>query len=107
MSVGKTSQLKLCPVRPYDQKTELRRYLFFEEDFRFEDDFFFEEDFFGTFAPSLRASERPIAIACFLLVTFLPDRPLFSVPLFRSCIALSTFLDAFLPYLAMFSPSFE
>jgi len=38
--------------------------------------------FFGTFAPSSLASERPIAIACFLLVTFLPERPLVSVPAF-------------------------
>jgi hypothetical protein len=63
---------------------------------------FFDEPFFGgTLAPSLRASDKPIAIACFLLVTFFPDRPLFNVPAFRSCIARSTFLDAFLPYLAI------
>jgi hypothetical protein len=38
-----------------------------------------EEDFFfGTFSPFWRASERPIAIACLRLVTFLPDRPLFN-----------------------------
>lgn len=60
----------------------------------------FFELFFGTLAPSFRASDNPIAIACFLLVTFLPDRPLFNVPRFRSCIAFSTFLLAFLPYLA-------
>ena len=65
------------------------------EDLFFED-FFFDEDFLrGTLAPSLRASDNPIAIACFLLVTFLPDRPLLSVPFFRSRIALSTFLEAF------------
>jgi hypothetical protein len=29
----------------------------------------------GTLAPSRRASESPIAIACFRLVTFLPERP--------------------------------
>jgi len=59
--------------------------------------FFFAEDFLrGTLAPVFRASDNPIAIACFLLVTFLPERPLFSVPAFRSCIALSTFFDAFL-----------
>src|SRR5260370_14051424 len=64
--------------------------------------FFFEEDFLlGTFAPAFRASDSPIAIACFLLVTFLPDRPLFRVPSFRSCIAFSTLSEAFLPYLAM------
>jgi hypothetical protein len=55
----------------------------------------------GTFAPASRASESPIAIACFLLVTFLPERPLFKVPCLRSCIARSTFSLAFLPYLAI------
>src|SRR2546422_8957461 len=69
-------------------------HLFFE-------DFFFEDFFRGTLPPSFRASDSPIAIACFLLVTFLPDRPLLRVPSFRSCIAFSTLSDAFLPYLAM------
>ena len=45
----------------------------------------------GTFAPALRASERPIAIACLRLVTFFPDFPLRSVPFFRSSIAFFTF----------------
>jgi len=71
---------------------------FFDERF-FED--FFEDFFLGTFAPSFLASERPIAIACYLLVTFFPERPLLSVPSFRSCIAFSTFLPAFFPYLAI------
>src|SRR5688572_9202094 len=57
--------------------------------------------FFGTLAPFLRASESPMAIACFLLVTFLPDLPLFKVPFFRLCIAFSTFSDALLPYFAI------
>src|SRR5690606_36904289 len=52
--------------------------------------------FFGTFAPERRASDRPIAIACLRLVTFLPERPLFNVPRLRSRIARATFLDAFL-----------
>jgi len=66
----------------------------------FDEDFFFAADFFfGTLPPAFRASDNPIAIACFLLVTFLPD-PLFSVPFFRSCIAFSTFSEAFFPYLA-------
>src|SRR5437762_13647568 len=70
--------------------------------------FFFDADFLrGTLPPAFRASESPIAIACFLLVTFFLDRPLFKVPSFRSCIAFSTFSDAFLPYLAMFHSSFE
>ena len=57
--------------------------------------------FAGTLAPALRASDRPIAIACLRLLTVLPERPLFSVPRLRSCIAFSTLLDAFSPYLAM------
>lgn len=78
---------------------------FFVDDFRLEDFFvpddlldFFDDFFDGTLPPSLRASESPIAIACFLLVTFLPE-PLLSVPRFRSCIAFSTLSDAFFPYL--------
>src|SRR5436309_7763178 len=39
-----------------------------------------------------------MAIACLRLFTFLPDRPLLSVPRFRSRMARSTFLPAFLPY---------
>jgi hypothetical protein len=63
---------------------------------------FLDEDLLrGTLPPSRRACDSPIAIACLRLVTFLPDRPLFRVPLFRSRIALPTFSDAFLPYLAM------
>lgn len=63
------------------------------------DELLFEEDFFfGTLPPSRRASERPMAMACFRLVTFLPLRPLFSVPFFFSCMARSTFLLAFGPY---------
>jgi hypothetical protein len=59
----------------------------------------------GTLPPSRRASDRPIAIACFLLVTFLPEPPLFSVPCLRSCIAFSTLSDALLPYVAMVQSS--
>jgi hypothetical protein len=57
------------------------------------------ERFRGTFAPERRACDSPIAIACFLLLTFLPERPLFSVPRLRSCIARLTLLWAFRPYL--------
>jgi hypothetical protein len=67
---------------------------------------FFDPAFFGTFAPRLRASESPIAIACFRLLTFLPDRPLFSLPRLYSCIALFTLRCDVLPYLAMFPVSF-
>jgi hypothetical protein len=55
----------------------------------------------GTRAPDFLASERPIAIACFRLVTLRPERPLFNVPRLRSCIAFSTFLDAPLLYFGM------
>ena len=86
---------------------------FFDDDLRAEDlraaDFFV--DFFaaffdrfgfgGTFPPARRASDRPIAIACLRLVTFLPERPLRSLPCLRSSIALLTFACAFLPYFAM------
>src|SRR5436189_6394180 len=72
-----------------------RRHLFLDEDF-FLDDFFF-----GSFPPSLRASDNPMAIACFLLVTFLPDLPPFSLPSLRSCIAFLSFFCAFFPYLAI------
>ena len=83
-------------------------YFFFDDDFfedRFFEDFFedFLDPFFGTLPPASRASDKPMAIACFLLVTFLPD-PLFSVPCLRSCIAFSTFSCAFLPYLAIPHP---
>jgi hypothetical protein len=49
----------------------------------------------GTFAPDLRASERPIAIACLGFATFFPLRPDFSVPFFIALISRSTDLDAF------------
>jgi len=52
--------------------------------------FFLPVFFVGTFLPSALASERPIAIACFRLLTFLPDRPLFNVPALRFFIARST-----------------
>jgi hypothetical protein len=48
-----------------------------------------------------RASANPIAIACFRLFTFRPDRPLLSVPRFILCIAPFTFFFALLPYRAM------
>jgi hypothetical protein len=66
--------------------------------------------FFGTFAPAALASESPIAIACFRLLTLRPERPLFNVPALRFFIARSTVLDAFLEYFRalramIFSPS--
>jgi len=59
---------------------------------------FFFAAFLGTFAPAARASERPIAIACLRLLTFLPDRPLFKVPALRFFIARPTLADAFFEY---------
>lgn len=53
----------------------------------------------GTFFPFFRASDRPIAIACFRLVTFLPLRPLLSVPFLRFFITRSTSFEALLEYL--------
>jgi hypothetical protein len=58
----------------------------------------------GTFAPFLRASDSPIAIACLRLVTFLPLRPLLSEPRFLLRIADSTDLLAWRPYRAMSHP---
>ena len=52
----------------------------------------------GTLSPSRRASERPMAMACFGLVTFLPLRPILSLPCFISCISSWTFSCAFRPY---------
>src|SRR5687767_6018477 len=71
--------------------------------------FFLREDFLrlrGTFAPERRASDRPMAIACFLLVTFLPERPLRNVPRFRSRMTCLTLRDAFLPYLRAIKDSY-
>jgi hypothetical protein len=60
-----------------------------------------EAGFFGTLAPLRRASDNPMAIACFLLLTFLPERPLFSCPCLNSCIDRLTLRCDVLPYLAM------
>ena len=57
---------------------------------------FYAAFFLGTFAPFLRASESPMAIACLRLFTLppLPPGPDFSVPCFFRRIALSTVLPA-------------
>src|SRR4051795_13546688 len=59
----------------------------------------------GTFLPFLRASERPMAIACFLLFTVppLPPLPLLSLPFLRRVMARFTSLPALREYLAMAS----
>lgn len=51
----------------------------------------------GTFAPERRASDNPMAIACFGFVTLrpLPER---NFPRLNSCISSSTFLPALGPY---------
>jgi len=82
---------------------ELLRFVavFFAGDLLFFAAFFFEAVFFlGTFAPDLRASLNPIAMACLRLVTFfpLPDR---SLPRFFSRITFSTFFCAPFEYFAM------
>lgn len=61
--------------------------------------------FRGTFAPFLRASESPIAIACCRLFTFppFPALPERNVPRFLRSIALRTDLAAAFPYLAISS----
>jgi hypothetical protein len=60
-------------------------------------------DLLGTLAPFSRASDSPIAIACFRLVTRLP-LPLFSVPRLRRRIADLTAFPAPLLYLATDPP---
>ena len=79
---------------------DLLEVLFFDAlffDALFFEGLFFEALFFaalflavffdGTFLPSLRASERPMAMACLRLFTFFPLLPLFSWPCFFSCMA--------------------
>jgi hypothetical protein len=70
---------------------------FFVFRFDFFEAFFFEA-FFGTFMPSARASDSPIAIACLRLVTLRPERPLFNVPALRFFITRSTSAEALLEY---------
>ena len=77
---------------------------FFVVEDLFDEDFFEEAFFDGTFPPSRRASDSPMAIACFLLFTFFPLDPDMSVPFFLSCIAFSTLSCAFSPYFATVSP---
>ena len=55
--------------------------------------------FLGTFLPLRRASERPMAIACLRLFTFVPLLPLLSVPRLRLRIAPLTSFDALREYL--------
>ena len=72
---------------------------FFEAVFLGPPELFLEAFFFlGTLSPLSRASESPIAIACLRLVTFFPERPLFSLPSFISCMASSTFSEEPLAY---------
>ncbi len=61
---------------------------------------FLDAAFLGALAPSFLASERPIAIACLRLVTFLPE-PDFNVPLFISRMFSATLSLLFFEYFAM------
>src|SRR5947209_1361041 len=80
-SVGPRSGLRPRTERRHGRRTPDLRYFFFDEDFRDFEELFFEElfldgDFFalaffdaaffagGTFPPSRRASDRPMAMAC-------------------------------------------
>jgi hypothetical protein len=54
--------------------------------------------FGGTFLPFLRASDSPMAMACLLLLTFLPLLPLLSVPRLRLRMLRSTSLEALREY---------
>jgi hypothetical protein len=58
----------------------------------------------GTFLPARRASDKPIAMACFRLLTLFPERPLFNVPRLRSCMALAIFFDAASLYFRAITP---
>jgi hypothetical protein len=55
----------------------------------------------GTLAPFSRASDKPMATACFGLVTFFPERPDLSFPSFISCIACPTDFCAVFEYFAI------
>jgi hypothetical protein len=83
---------------------DLRAEDFRPEDLRPPDDLRAPDDFLlagfrGTLPPAARASDNPIAIACFRLVTFRPfPRPVLSVPDFFRRIADATFLLAVFPY---------
>jgi hypothetical protein len=68
-----------------------------------ERDYDFPARFFGTLAPFFRASESPIAIACFLLLTFRPEVPLLSVPALRFFMARLTLSAASLEYFRFFA----
>ena len=86
-----TARQEICPTLTHHGLRRRGGYRFFVE----------REDLRrGTFAPFFRASLNPIAMACFRLLTLLPE-PLLSVPFFRRCIADLTVFDADLPYFAM------
>jgi len=61
----------------------------------------------GSLLPARRASDSPIAMACFRLLTLFPERPLFNVPRLRSCMALATFFDAASLYFRAITPPFD
>jgi len=89
-------ELRCDPDERYDPEELLRELLRWErEELLLVLERLREDALRGTIAPSRRASESPMATACLRLVTFLPLRPLFSVPCFFSCMARLTFLPAF------------
>src|SRR5262249_54818173 len=63
--------------------------------------YFLEGRLSGIFLPFLRASERPMAMACLRLLTFppLPPFPLFNFPFLNLCISRPTSWDALREYL--------
>lgn len=89
------------------QRGLLRRYDFFA---RFLAPFFaaffapFLAPLAGTLAPFLRASDKPMAMACLRLFTVRP-LPLLSFPRFFLCMAFSTFFPADFEYFAIKSLS--
>jgi len=90
--ISLSRNVDLCEMVPGAARPHQRRDFFFAAFFLaifffatfFFATFFFTVFGFGTFLPFLRASERAMAIACFLLFTVppLPPLPLFSVPFF-------------------------
>jgi hypothetical protein len=89
-SISKIAAFNIVPLRKED--TGAHRCLPFAQ-------IVYAAFFLGTFAPDFRASESPIAIACLRLFTFLPLRPLFSLPRFIACISRFTDFPAFGLYL--------
>src|SRR5687768_5777605 len=102
----------ILPKGPGVSQSYLLDFVFFVDLAR-DDVFDFAEDFegavffpalpagrLGTLAPASLASLKPMAMACFLLLTLSPLLDL-SIPCLNSCITFSTFSSAFFEYLAI------